>query len=232
VRGASIPVVTGIGHEIDFTLADLAADARAPTPSGAAELATPDRETLAAFLGKAHERLAVGMARELRAIGARLGHARTRLGLAHPGVRVQQQIQRLDDLEQRLAGAAERCLERAQSRLAQASTALERHSPARQLRELELRHGSLAARLSGAVQARIAGYAQRLGLAARALSAVSPLATLERGFAIVTRASDGTLVSDADRIALDEEIDARLAHGRLRARVIGKSSDPSGDGGA
>ncbi len=103
IHACSIPVVTGIGHEIDFTIADFVADVRAPTPSGAAELVVPDRREWLAVLKRIAERLEVAMRRELRAFSARSDAARLRLQLAHPGTRLTQQAQRLDDLEQRLA---------------------------------------------------------------------------------------------------------------------------------
>jgi exodeoxyribonuclease VII large subunit len=222
VRACAVPIVAGVGHEIDFTLADLAADARAPTPSGAAELATPDRDSLLSALAKTESRLLVAAGRELRAIEARLAHASTRLRLGHPGVRLANQAQRLSELQQRAVHALERALQRRLGTLAALSTRLERRSPAHRVRELALRYSGAAARLEQAIDALLARRQNRLGLAARALDAVSPLATLDRGFAIVTRASDGAPVSDAASIAEQEEIIARLARGRLRARVVSR----------
>jgi exodeoxyribonuclease VII large subunit len=103
IRACVVPVVTGIGHEIDFTIADFAADARAPTPSAAAESVVPDRRSWVAALGRSAERLEMAMRRELRGAASRLDTALQRLSLAHPGVRLAQQQQRLDDLEQRIA---------------------------------------------------------------------------------------------------------------------------------
>ena len=102
IRACALPVVTGIGHEIDFTIADFAADARAPTPSAAAESVVPDRQTWVAALGRSAQRLVAAMRRELRGGVSRLDTALQRLSLAHPGVRLAQQQQRLDDLEQRI----------------------------------------------------------------------------------------------------------------------------------
>ena len=225
VRASRIPLVAGIGHEVDVTLADLAADARAPTPSGAAELATPERQSLAQWLAKARERLAVAAARELRTIGARLEHARTRLHLADPGMRLQQQMQRLDELALRLRSATEHALDRHGSRVAALGARLERHSPAQRVRELALRQEALASRLERAMRRTLERSADRWESARRALHTVSPLATVERGFAVVTRVADGTLVSDAGQVRPGELIDARLARGRLRARVTEAPAD-------
>jgi exodeoxyribonuclease VII large subunit len=244
IHGCALPVVSGVGHEIDFTIADLAADARAPTPSAAAELVVPDRLACLEAITRTAQRLASGMRRELRVGGARLQVLDRRLALAHPGVRLQQQMQRLDDLAQRLAGAARAGVHRDGRRLAERHARLLSRSPERILSErrawyqtLHARllqaspqrwlgerrawNEQLHARLDRAVSERLAGATHRLALAQRALDAVSPLATLTRGFAIVTRA-DGTLLTDATAVADDEQIEARLARGTLTARVTGR----------
>ena len=222
IYACSIPVVSGVGHEIDFTIADFVADARAPTPSGAAELIAPDRREWLDFLDRTAERLAVAVRREIRAARVRIEAVNRRLALCHPGARLMQQTQRLDDLEQRLAGALRARLQARRTRLSEAFARLVRRSPEHLVREYRLRHGALAERLTHAVHERLAKAEHRLMMAARTLHTVSPLATLERGFAIVTRASDGALVTDIASVQTGEEIEARLARGRLRARVTGK----------
>jgi exodeoxyribonuclease VII large subunit len=222
IRACAIPVVTGIGHEIDFTIADFAADARAPTPSAAAESVVPDRHTSLAALARSAARLDAAVRREMRVAVTRLHSARQRLALAHPGVRLAQQQQRLDDLEQRLAGALRSQVHGARGRVGGVFARLVRHSPDRMVRDLRVRHELLGGRLRHALQECVARAQHRLGLAQRTLHTVSPLATLARGFAIVTRAADGTLVSDAAAVNVGDEIDARLHRGRLRARVLDK----------
>jgi len=179
ILASPIPIVTGIGHEIDFTIADFVADLRAPTPSAAAQLVAPDAAVWRRRLEQLLARFAAAARRALRSEASRLEALTRRLRLSHPGARLQQHSQRLDELEARL-------------------------------------------RLS--VRARIAAGSARLESAARALQAVSPLATLERGFAVVTRASDGALITDATQLAAGEAFDARLAHGSLRATVIERGS--------
>jgi exodeoxyribonuclease VII large subunit len=222
IRACAIPVVTGIGHEIDFTIADFAADARAPTPSAAAESVVPDRHTWLAALARSAARLDAAVRREMRVAATRLHSARQRLALAHPGVRLAQQQQRLDDLEQRLAGALRSQVHSARGRVGDVFARLVRHSPDRMVRDLRVRHELLGGRLRHALQECVARAQHRLGLAQRTLHTVSPLATLARGFAIVTRAADGTLLGDAAAVNVGDEIDARLHRGRLRARVLDK----------
>jgi exodeoxyribonuclease VII large subunit len=222
IRACAVPVITGIGHEIDFTIADFAADARAPTPSAAAESVVPDRHAWVAALGRSAHRLEAAMRRELRGAASRLDTALQRLSLAHPGVRLAQQQQRLDDLEQRIAHALAAQLHNKRARLADAFARLVRHSPDRTVRDLRVRHELFAGRLRHALLACLARAEHRLSLAQRTLDAVSPLATLARGFAIITRPADGALIGDASRVNVGDEIEARLDRGRLRARVLGK----------
>jgi exodeoxyribonuclease VII large subunit len=220
IRACTLPVVSGVGHEIDFTIADFVADARAPTPSAAAELVVPDRSVFLQALVRTAQRLDAGMRRELQAVAARLAGTRRRLQLAHPGVRLLQQVQRLDDLSLRLAAAARASLQRDRLRLAHGSERLMRCSPGQLLRQQSARSEQLRERLNHAAKEQFARAGHRLALAQRALNAVSPLATLSRGYAIVTRA--GELLTDAAAVASGEQIEARLARGALIARVTGR----------
>jgi exodeoxyribonuclease VII large subunit len=122
-------VVCGVGHEIDFTIADFAADVRAPTPSGAAELVVPDRRALLATLASQEARLRHLVAQLLRRVAERHDHLAQRLARAHPGNRLQQQTQRLDELEPRLLRALESALTRAEQRLLLARRGLDAISP-------------------------------------------------------------------------------------------------------
>jgi len=129
IRRAAIPVVTGIGHEIDFTIADFAADVRAPTPSGAAELVVPDRGTLLATVRSFSARLQQAVQRQLRNALQRHEQLLARLQRAHPGSRLQQQVQRLDDLDLRLRRAWDVQRTRMMQRLQLAQRHLDAISP-------------------------------------------------------------------------------------------------------
>jgi len=218
IHGSTLPVVSGVGHEIDFTIADLVADARAPTPSAAAELVVPDRHALLEGVARSAERLSGLWRAGLRAHGARFAALERRLALAHPGMRLAQQMQRLDDLTQRLGGAARAGVHRDRTRLSEALARLAHCAPERLVREYRARHETLETRMRQAVSERVARAGHRLALAQRALHAVSPLATLSRGFAIVTR-EDGALLTDAASVSPGESIEARLASGSLKALV-------------
>jgi len=129
IRHCRIPVVTGIGHEIDFTIADFAADLRAPTPSGAAELVVPDRADLLRTLAATAQRMALAMRRQLTRSIDRHAEIAARLQRAHPGARLAQQTQRLDDLDLRLRAAWEARLLRLSQRLQLAQRGLNAVSP-------------------------------------------------------------------------------------------------------
>ncbi len=129
IRRSPLPVVTGIGHEIDFTIADFAADLRAPTPSGAAELVVPDRASLLEGLRATLQRLQLSMRRQLTHTGHRHEALAARLQRAHPGARLAQQTQRLDELDLRLRAGWTNRLLRITQRLTLAQRALQAVSP-------------------------------------------------------------------------------------------------------
>jgi exodeoxyribonuclease VII large subunit len=129
IRRSRVPVVSGVGHEIDFTIADFAADMRAPTPSGAAELVVPERRALLATLAKDASRLRRCAVHLLSRAGDRYGALAQRLARAHPGNRLQQQAQRLDELDLRMRRALENVLARTEHRLLLARRGLDAISP-------------------------------------------------------------------------------------------------------
>ncbi|HTT43476.1 MAG TPA: exodeoxyribonuclease VII large subunit [Steroidobacteraceae bacterium] len=221
IQRCALPVVCGVGHEIDFTIADFVADARAPTPSAAAELVVPDRHACLQALQHTMQRLAAGMRRELRVHQARLGGTQRRLQQAHPGARLNQQAQRLDDLALRLHAALRTRVHLGQVRLADARARLAHVSPRHTLREYRARQEHLQMRLAQSLHAQLARVRQRLAVAQRGLHAVSPLATLERGFAIVSD-TQGVVIRAADELSCGQEFEARLARGTLLARVTAK----------
>src|SRR3984893_982072 len=220
IVASPIPVITGIGHEIDFTIADFAADVRAPTPSAAAELAVPDAEEWHASLGRITSRLQRGLMRRIEAQRQRLRWLIGRAALVSPSARLSQQTQRLDDLEQRLSRAMRQILADRRSALGERRGRLWQLSPVARVRGTAARQAALFARLNAAAFARLHLARERLSPLVRTLNAVSPLATLERGYAIVSREGGGILINAAD-VAPGTFIEARLAKGKIRAKVQG-----------
>lgn len=220
IVASPIPIISGIGHEIDFTIADFAADVRAPTPSAAAELAVPDGEEWQASLGRITSRLQRGLMRRIDAQRQRLRWLIGRAALVSPSARLSQQTQRLDDLEQRLSRAMRQILADRRSALGERRGRLWQLSPVARVRGTAARQAALFARLKAAAFARLHLARERLSPLVRTLNAVSPLATLERGYAIVSREGGGILINAAD-VAPGTFIEARLAKGKIRAKVQG-----------
>lgn len=224
-----IPIVSGVGHEVDFTIADLVADERAPTPSGAAERVVPDRAEWLRTLGASARRLALAVRRRLTDQRQALQLREQRLARAHPGVVLRQHAQRLDELDGRLRLALRVRLQRDLARADAAQTLLLRASPALRVAALRLRLDAARRGLAAAGHGRISILRQRLELALRTLQAVSPLATLERGYAIVTEPG-GTVLRDAARLRPGDRVTARLARGSFAAQVVDVQSEPDATG--
>ena len=220
LRATPMPVVTGIGHEIDFTIADFVADLRAPTPSGAAELVVPDAGVWRAALDKFAARFVRAVTLVRRRDGAAVDNLAKRLRQADPALRMQQAAQRLDELEQRLVGGWRVLAAQTRAGLQDLAERLAHCTPELQLERIVQRHALLGVRLERAATQRLHDDANRLALARRGLQAVSPLATLDRGFAIVTREVDQKLLRDADEVQPNDIVRARLGRGELRARVL------------
>jgi len=218
IVASPIPIITGIGHEIDFTIADFAADMRAPTPSAAAEVVVPDSEEWLVSLRHSGARLQRALLRSMQARGERLRWLIGRAAQVSPIARLGQQSQRLDELEQRLTRSMRRLLSERRSALSERRGALWQASPIARVQGAAAHYASLLTRLRTAALDTLRRSRERLGPLVRTLNAVSPLATLQRGYAIVVTA-EGRILRDAADAAPGSIIEARLAHGTLRAKV-------------
>ncbi len=223
IAACPLPVVSAVGHEVDITIADLVADVRAPTPSAAAELVVPDAgdwlqqlQGIAARLDRAWQRLRNRLHEDLTWYDKRLRQL-------HPAVLVEQQSQALDELQLRLTAAVRSTLDERAQMLAIRQAELAAYSPRAQLASGRQRLALAEARLPPLLQHLINRRSDKVTGLARALNAVSPLATLDRGYAIVTRAPDRSVVTDPAEAPMGSEIEVRLARGRLKARVTGEA---------
>ncbi len=212
VAASPIPVICGVGHETDFTIADFAADWRAPTPTGAAMRAVPDRLEQLQSLARERHRLMQAWARRCGQIEQRLDLA-TRM-LRAPSLQWSQRAARLEQWSQRLAQAGRRSHESAAARLQSASARLRAPSLQGSAATLDAARRALAT----ATAARLEAHARRLDLAGASLELVSPFAVLERGYAMVTDAR-GAVVRQVSALNRGDTVAVTLAEGRFDAQV-------------
>jgi exodeoxyribonuclease VII large subunit len=218
IAGSAIPVVSAVGHEVDVTISDFAADLRAPTPSAAAELVAPDRSARAQRLVHLKQRLVQAISR--RQTAARHGFALLQKRLDHqdPKRRLEQQSQRLDELSGRLQQLLNLRLHQGERRLANLELRLQARSPSTLLAAGKRRHQLAEERLHSLMNKRQDLAAHHLAMLSARLDGVSPLATLGRGYSI-TRTPSGEVISRAAQVSPGQQLVTTLAEGDLRVRV-------------
>lgn len=219
IHESSLPIICGVGHEMDITIADLVADQRAPTPSAAAELISPDRDEWLQTVSLLGSRLGHKMQAMLTQLGQQIAWIHRSLQQRHPGIYLQQQNQRLDGLEQRINRARQYYFRNQWTMLSRQHARLQQHTPAHQLQYLNMQCCNLFTRLQQAIRKQLVTCNQHLSTPARALDAVSPLATLDRGYSIVSRIKDNKLLKNANDVKIGDKIETRLARGSLLCRV-------------
>ena len=218
IVASAVPVISAVGHETDFSLADFAADLRAPTPSAAAELLAPSQEDLLRRLRALDARVRNLQRQQLRAAMQRADRAALRLQALRPQARLQLLQRRQQDGLRRLTAAWQRRIAADRARLRHADAVLRAAHPRRRLSRLRERLAALATRPQSAIGRRLANDAMRLRGLARSLHAVSPLATVARGYAILQQ-PDGRVVRSVLDTAPGDRLDARLSDGSLSVRV-------------
>ena len=216
IIASDIPVVSAVGHEVDFSISDMVADLRAPTPTAAAELLSPDQRQIQQRLTQLQQGLQRRFDWQLKRQRERL--AALRRQMRHPGDRIREQQQRCDDLEMRLQRAIQRRFELRRQRLAAASARLELQNPVRLLGKQRERLSDLHARLATRIDALIERRRLQLGQKVGRLNATSPLATLERGYSL-TQTDSGELVRDARQLRTGSAVRVRLQSGAFSAEV-------------
>lgn len=215
IASSRLPVISGVGHETDFTIADFVADVRAPTPSAAAELLSPDGDEILGMLAGFETLLHRAMHNRLRQHQQQLTHLRARL--RHPGHRLRDLSQRLDDLELRLRRAQIQQFRQRQQTLTHLLSRLRARHPGHQLPTLNAQLANLQHRLQRSVLHALQSRRQQLSHLAERTQLASPLAILARGYAIVEGASG--VIRDSRYVRIGERITTRLAHGQLVATV-------------
>jgi exodeoxyribonuclease VII large subunit len=219
VHASTVPVVSAVGHEIDFSIADFAADLRAATPSAAAELLVPDAQALDRHLHQLMHRLQQLQHRRLQAQTQRLDHLLARLQAQRPQARLARDRERLGQLQRRLHATLHERLRIQAHRLERLHARLLAQHPRQRLHLLQRRLAERERSLRQCMNHRLERAQLTLRQSARALQAVSPLATLERGYAIVFD-REGHVLREAKNAPPGTPLRARLAEGELALRVV------------
>ena len=241
------PVISAVGHEIDTSISDFVADRRAPTPSAAAELASPDQNDIKKHLNALFNRLTKTVTQSLKQQKKHIDLLTTRLDTYSPAKQLLQKSQAVDLLEARLLQSMQTKLNklknrqqslqhrletnsprvhlsRQQNRLYQLSLRMQQHHPGQLIEQKKIQLQDRTARLHERIQSIVTHNRNRLTMASRMLDSVSPLATLSRGYAVIKDA-DNQVVRHHSQVNAGDRVSALIEDGRLDCEII--SSDSS-----
>lgn len=219
IAKSKIPVISGIGHEVDFTIADFVADLRAPTPSVAAESVVPDQQTWLLKFQSLESQLQQIIQRRLLDFKQSTAWVNKRLKLQHPGGKLQRYAQTLDSLEMRLLRELQSKVRHFKNLLENQHTQLQRHNPIDRIIRYKEQQLYLQNRLNSTILQKLEQLERKYFSLAQTLNAVSPLATLERGYAIVSEIDTTVVVRSSQQLSINDLIKTRLAHGQVISQI-------------
>jgi exodeoxyribonuclease VII large subunit len=218
LAASKIPIVSAVGHEVDFTIADFVADLRAPTPSAAAELVVREKQAVADSVSDLGRRLGAAMERRLTRERQHLEAVRRRRVLTDPRRPLRDLERRVDDASARLRRAIATAVRHAAHRLELAARGLRAQNPVARTLADRRRLTELSARLDRAAARQLDRARHRLGSSAGRLHSLSPLGVLARGYSL-TRRPSGEIVRSVRQVGVGDEVDVLLSEGTLACRV-------------
>ena len=220
IFASRIPVVSAIGHETDFTIADFVADLRAPTPAAAAEMVVPAKADLQTRIDTLKRKLYISTVSSLKLLDKQLYGLRHRI--VHPKRRIQDWRMRQDDLSMRLTATIHAALTRKKERVAFRREMLLQGTPAKKIAALRMRLDHLRQALTGEIFYGLQNRRNFLAKHRAMLDAFNPLAILQRGYSITRSLPDRVIVRHAGTVATDQQLEVVLASGKLRVTVNDK----------
>ena len=222
---SNIPIVTGIGHEIDFTIADFIADMRAPTPSAAAELVAPDNQHLSNNINQLQKKLISVISSKLKQkIEAQRWLAK-RLDQQKPSYQLQQQSQRLDELDARLKQRMQQLLNSKRLAAQALQKQLNTNSPKRLLESKQQKLRQKLTLLHQSIQKNITAKQATLAVQIAKLNSISPLKTLERGYTIVRDEKETQIINSVKQLKVGEKINTKMKDGAVISEIISLRND-------
>jgi exodeoxyribonuclease VII large subunit len=219
IAQSKIPVVSAVGHEIDYTIADFVADLRAPTPSAAAELVVPKLNDIVQDLQYLTHQMIERMAEDIEDYRERLRYLIDRRFFREPRQILEAPVQRLDEMVQRLLRGLDQWVMVKRGNLTQMAHRLFQASPQKKLQTLSERRIDLVARLVRQLESQIKLKGEKLDGAAKRLNALSPLNVLDRGYSITTSTKTKKAVTSSKQVKKGDSVRIRLAQGQLDATV-------------
>ncbi|MFT7389456.1 MAG: exodeoxyribonuclease VII large subunit [Candidatus Endobugula sp.] len=214
---SDIPIISAVGHEVDFTIADFVADVRAPTPSVSAEIATPDYLDLFQLIDYYQDRLQRTHEQRLHREKERLTFLRKRL--RHPGQAIRNQQQQVKYFRQAIISATGSVLQQRQTRFERLAQRLLNQHPKKQLGQQKDRVTGNVKRLHSAIEQLIDKKQQQLARKAAVLDAISPLTVLSRGYSITRKHDGGTIVKNSRQLSVGDSISTKLSDGHIESTV-------------
>ncbi len=219
IYASKIPLVTGIGHEVDFTIADYVADVRAATPSAAAELIVPHQRELNEALDQHSNTLIYLIQDKLSDFHQSIDWLTQKLKFLHSEQIISRNNESLTNLNRRILSAMQLKISFQHNTLNKLLSRFENQSPKAHIQTATINLANLQNTLGRIIQAQIYQKTQQLATLSRTLDVVSPIGTLNRGYAIVTKSQNDQILREATDVAKGEKIMIRLAKGRLSARI-------------